>query len=100
MECERRAFGPALAERLFISPGTVKTRLAHIYAKLGMTFRPEVAAEAVRRRTASGATNADPRSIWVAPPPFLTTKAVVAEKPEKTAPAMPGGPGGMGHDKF
>ncbi|MGH2795837.1 MAG: TCP-1/cpn60 chaperonin family protein, partial [Actinomycetota bacterium] len=31
---------------------------------------------------------------------FLTTEAVVAEKPEKTPPAMPGGPGGMGHDDF
>jgi len=31
---------------------------------------------------------------------FLTTEAVVAEKPEKNAPAMPGGPGGMGHDEF
>ena len=31
---------------------------------------------------------------------FLTTEAVVAEKPEKTPPAMPGGPGGMGHDEF
>jgi len=30
---------------------------------------------------------------------FLTTEAVVAEKPEKTPPAMPGG-GGMGHDEF
>jgi len=31
---------------------------------------------------------------------FLTTEAVVAEKPEKTPPAMPGGPGAMGHDEF
>jgi chaperonin GroEL len=31
---------------------------------------------------------------------FLTTEAVVAEKPEKNPPAMPGGPGGMGHDDF
>jgi chaperonin GroEL len=30
---------------------------------------------------------------------FLTTEAVVAEKPEKNAPQMPGG-GGMGHDEF
>jgi chaperonin GroEL len=30
---------------------------------------------------------------------FLTTEAVVAEKPEKTPPPMPGG-GGMGHDEF
>jgi len=31
---------------------------------------------------------------------FLTTEAVVAEKPEKNPPAMPGGAGGMGHDEF
>jgi chaperonin GroEL len=30
---------------------------------------------------------------------FLTTEALVAEKPEKSAPAMPGG-GGMGHEDF
>jgi hypothetical protein len=30
---------------------------------------------------------------------FLTTEAIVAEKPEKTPPPMPGG-GGMGHDEF
>src|SRR5438270_6024363 len=30
---------------------------------------------------------------------FLTTEAVIAEKPEKSAPAMPGG-GGMGHEDF
>jgi chaperonin GroEL len=30
---------------------------------------------------------------------FLTTEAVVAEKPEKSPPPMPGG-GGMGHDEF
>jgi len=28
--------------------------------------------------------------------PFLTSEAVVADKPEKAAPAMPGGDGGMG----
>src|SRR5947209_2652314 len=31
---------------------------------------------------------------------FLTTEAVVAEKPEKSAPAMPGGDGGMGGMDF
>ncbi len=31
---------------------------------------------------------------------FLTTEAVVAEKPEKSAPAMPGDRCGMGHDEF
>jgi chaperonin GroEL len=31
---------------------------------------------------------------------FLTTEAVIAEKPEKAAPAMPGGDGGMGGMDF
>ena len=31
---------------------------------------------------------------------FLTTEAVVADKPEKNAPAMPGGGGGMGDMDF
>jgi chaperonin GroEL len=31
---------------------------------------------------------------------FLTTEAVIAEKPEKSAPAMPGGDGGMGGMDF
>ncbi|MGZ4546207.1 MAG: chaperonin GroEL, partial [Blastococcus sp.] len=31
---------------------------------------------------------------------FLTTEAVIAEKPEKNAPAMPGGDGGMGGMDF
>ncbi|TAK69949.1 MAG: chaperonin GroEL [Actinomycetota bacterium] len=31
---------------------------------------------------------------------FLTTEAVIADKPEKTAPAMPGGDGGMGGMDF
>ncbi|HRW20263.1 MAG TPA: TCP-1/cpn60 chaperonin family protein, partial [Dermatophilaceae bacterium] len=31
---------------------------------------------------------------------FLTTEAVIADKPEKTPPAMPGGDGGMGGMDF
>ncbi|MGI8722971.1 MAG: chaperonin GroEL, partial [Geodermatophilaceae bacterium] len=31
---------------------------------------------------------------------FLTTEAVIADKPEKNAPAMPGGDGGMGGMDF
>ena len=31
---------------------------------------------------------------------FLTTEAVIADKPEKSAPAMPGGDGGMGGMDF
>jgi len=41
----------AIGERMFISAGTVKTHLAHIFAKLGMSTRAELAAEAVRRDT-------------------------------------------------
>ena len=37
-----------IAERLFISAGTVKVHLGHIFAKLGMQTRAELAAEATR----------------------------------------------------
>lgn len=43
-----------IGERLFISPGTVKTHLAHVFAKLGAANRAEVAAEATRRAAVSG----------------------------------------------
>ena len=40
---------PQIAERLFMSPGTVKAHLAHIFAKLGVSTRAELAALAARR---------------------------------------------------
>lgn len=40
---------PEIAELMFISRGTVKVHLSHIYAKLGLRNRSEVAAEAIRR---------------------------------------------------
>jgi DNA-binding CsgD family transcriptional regulator len=42
---------PAIGERMFISRGTVKIHLSHIYAKLGLRNRSEVAAEAMRRQS-------------------------------------------------
>jgi predicted ATPase/DNA-binding CsgD family transcriptional regulator len=40
---------PEIAARLFISPATVKTHLVHVFAKLGIDSRSELAAEAIRR---------------------------------------------------
>jgi len=42
---------PQIGERMFISRGTVKVHLSHIFAKLGTSTRAELAAEATRRAT-------------------------------------------------
>ena len=39
---------PQIGQRLFISRGTVKTHLAHVFAKLGVTSRAELAVAATR----------------------------------------------------
>jgi predicted ATPase/class 3 adenylate cyclase/DNA-binding CsgD family transcriptional regulator len=41
---------PAIAERLLISRGTVKAHLAHIFTKVGVASRAELAVEAALRR--------------------------------------------------
>ena len=40
---------PEVGERLFTGRGTVKTHLAHVFTKLGIATRSELAAEATRR---------------------------------------------------
>jgi PAS domain S-box-containing protein len=40
--------GPAIAERLFVSPSTVKTHFEHIYDKLGVGDRAAAVAQALR----------------------------------------------------
>ncbi len=40
---------PQIGERMFISRGTVKVHLSHVFAKLGVSTRSELAAEATRR---------------------------------------------------
>ncbi len=41
---------PEIAERLFITPGTVKVHVSHIFTKLGMTGRRQLAREFRNRR--------------------------------------------------
>ena len=40
---------PEIGERMFISRGTVKVHLSHIFAKLGIGTRSELAVEATHR---------------------------------------------------
>jgi DNA-binding NarL/FixJ family response regulator len=40
--------GPDIAERLFVSPGTVKTHFQHLYAKLGVRDRAAAVARGLR----------------------------------------------------
>ena len=41
---------PQIGERLFVSRRTVQTHLAHVFTKLGLSSRTQLAAEATRRR--------------------------------------------------
>ncbi|MGI8999815.1 MAG: response regulator transcription factor [Candidatus Limnocylindria bacterium] len=39
-----------VAERMFIAVGTTKTHVAHVFAKLGVTTRAELAVLATKRK--------------------------------------------------
>jgi predicted ATPase/class 3 adenylate cyclase/DNA-binding CsgD family transcriptional regulator len=43
---------PAIAERMLVTRGTVKVHLSHVFTKLGVASRAELAAEAARRAEA------------------------------------------------
>jgi predicted ATPase/class 3 adenylate cyclase/DNA-binding CsgD family transcriptional regulator len=45
---------PQIGEQMFITRGTVKTHLSHIYTKLGLQNRSELAAQAARRALEQG----------------------------------------------
>jgi FixJ family two-component response regulator len=41
---------PQIGERLYVSPRTVQTHLAHVFVKLGISSRAQLAAQATRRQ--------------------------------------------------
>ena len=41
---------PQIGERLYVSPRTVQTHLAHIFAKLGVSTRAQLAAQAAHQQ--------------------------------------------------
>jgi DNA-binding NarL/FixJ family response regulator len=45
---------PQIGERMFITRGTVKIHLSHIYTKLNLRNRSELAAQAARRAVEPG----------------------------------------------
>lgn len=46
---------PDVATKLFVSRNTVKAHVAHVYAKLGISTRSELAAKVTRRLTQADA---------------------------------------------
>jgi DNA-binding CsgD family transcriptional regulator/tetratricopeptide (TPR) repeat protein len=47
---------PQIAERLFVSPATIKTHVSHVFTKVGVQSRSELAAATERNRQASDPT--------------------------------------------
>jgi Bacterial regulatory proteins, luxR family len=45
---------PQIGERLYVSRRTVQTHLAHVFNKLGISSRTQLAAEATRRQQGAG----------------------------------------------
>ena len=43
-----------IGDRLFVSPRTVQTHIAHVFNKLGMSSRAQIAAEVIRRGAVEG----------------------------------------------
>ena len=67
----------AIARRLFIAPGTVKVHLSHIFAKLSITTRAELAAQDLTARW-----RVRHRSLFA--PPHPVTPKTIRRRPEGT----------------
>src|SRR5205807_4949800 len=76
--------GPDIAQRLFISPGTVKTHFANIYEKLGVSDRTAAVAYALRNRLIS---LAPPRAARAASGAGCGGRAARSPAPTRAGPS-------------
>ena len=84
---------PQIGQRLFVSPRTVQTHLAHVFTKLGISSRAQLAAEATRRRqaprrspAADGGTGSNSVNRRMSPPP-RSWRLIIIRQPRRNTDA-------------